>query len=208
MKRNWIRRGVCALCGMALVAGLGQVQAAAVLQIDANGILTGATGVDVGGSLFDVEFRDGTCQALFSGCDALQDYDFQSQAAAKAASQALLDQVFKNVDAGHLFDSNPALTRGCGSQLDCVVLTPFLPPGISVQSAIANNYATEALDGIGQIGVQFYADLSEVPQYVFALWQPSAAVAPEPGRVPEPGTLALFAAALGLMACTPRRRAA
>lgn len=35
------------------------------LIIDGGGQLTGATGVDVGGTLYDVTFMDGTCIAMF-----------------------------------------------------------------------------------------------------------------------------------------------
>lgn len=43
--------------------------AAASLLIDSNGILIGATGVQVGGNSYDVSFVDGSCVTLFSGCE-------------------------------------------------------------------------------------------------------------------------------------------
>jgi hypothetical protein len=48
---------------------LSSAASAATLIVDSNGILTGATGVNVGGTLYDVEFVDGSCIALFDGCD-------------------------------------------------------------------------------------------------------------------------------------------
>jgi hypothetical protein len=71
-----------------------------------GGILTGATNVDVGGSFYDVVFVDGTCAAVFNGCDDPTDFIFPTSATAVAASQALIDQVFLDGPLGQ-FDSNP-----------------------------------------------------------------------------------------------------
>ena len=45
-------------------------QASVVLQVNAQGILTGASGVTVGSKAgtFTVSFRDGTCASVFSSC--------------------------------------------------------------------------------------------------------------------------------------------
>jgi hypothetical protein len=82
--------------------------AAPTLQIDGNGVPLGALGIDVAGTLYDVTFVDGTCAALFDGCDDAADFDFTTGAAARAAAQALLDQVFVNQ-----FDTQVNLTFGC-----------------------------------------------------------------------------------------------
>jgi hypothetical protein len=49
--------------------------------------------VDAGGSLYDVEFVDGNCQALFNGCNDSSDFLFPTASDANAASQALLDLI-------------------------------------------------------------------------------------------------------------------
>lgn len=72
-------------------------------------VLQGATNVLVGGSLYDVSFRDGTCLSLFDGCNEASDFTFQSAIAADAASAALLVQIF---GAGDIYDTNPSKTRG------------------------------------------------------------------------------------------------
>jgi len=64
--------------------------------------------VAAGGPLYNVEFLDGTCIDLYSGCDEVSDFTFQSFGAAQLASQALLDQVFIDGVDG-LFDSDPTL---------------------------------------------------------------------------------------------------
>lgn len=96
-------------------------QSSAAETIVTNGKLLGATGVLVNGSSYNVSFVDGTCAALFSGCDQNTDFVFQDSAAARAASQALLDQVFLGI-----YDTNPELTSGCSSTSTCTAFTPFL----------------------------------------------------------------------------------
>ncbi|MBW2667882.1 MAG: hypothetical protein JRE13_16465, partial [Deltaproteobacteria bacterium] len=85
---------------------------ALTLNVDGGGQLFGAFDVNVGGTLYDVEFVAGTCIALFDGCDDVSDFTFQTEAAAITASQALLDQVLLDSIEGN-FDSQPNLTNGC-----------------------------------------------------------------------------------------------
>ena len=79
-----------ALLAVALLTG--PVAAHAVtLQINGIGILTGATDVDVDGTLYDVQFLDGSCISLFDGCDnATDDFAFTTNADALVAAQARL----------------------------------------------------------------------------------------------------------------------
>lgn len=115
---------------------------AATLNVDSSGQLTGATNVDVGGSLYTVTFVAGNCIANFSGCDSASDFAFNSKSAADAAAQALLDQVFIGA-----FDSAPEDTFGCGSPAPfggCAALVPYgfgaLPE--SVIATAAFNWAS------------------------------------------------------------------
>ena len=79
----------------------------------------------VDGSSYDVAFSDGTCAALFDGCDSVSDFAFQSYAGALSASLALRDQVFLDSGLG-LFDSDPRLTAGCDDPaFGCQALTPY-----------------------------------------------------------------------------------
>ena len=106
-------------------AVVAPIVGAATLNI-VNGQLLGASGVDVDGTLYNVEFLDGTCIALFNGCDESTDFTFQSEATADAAGAALMDQVFLDSALG-LFDSNPELTAGCSNTFpSCFVMTPYL----------------------------------------------------------------------------------
>jgi hypothetical protein len=185
LRASWFAALVAVWCSLA--------NAAPVLQTDANGRLTGALGVDVGGMLFDVTFSTGTCQTVFSGCDSQADFAFSTKQGADAASQALLDSVFVGS-----FDNDPSLTAGCVPQDPFIDACSFWTPyslsisGDVVSASIASNFeaAYEFQDNVGSGG-----SIPTFPfrgEQLFAVWQPSA--------VPEPGTLALIAvAALGLM---------
>ena len=59
-----------------------------------GGQLMGASGVDVGGSLYDVQFLDGTCIDLYSGCDDVSDFTFQTQFYALLAALGALTFTF------------------------------------------------------------------------------------------------------------------
>jgi hypothetical protein len=111
------------LFGIAALGLLPSPASAAVQLVDGSGRLTGAKGVGVLGSLYDVTFVDGTCSGIFSGCDQLSDFAFSDATTALAATQALLDQVFLNTSSG-LFDSDPSLTFGCSNIL-CASFVPF-----------------------------------------------------------------------------------
>lgn len=142
---------------------------AATLNVVA-GILVGASGVDVGGTLYDVEFVDGTCVGLFSGCDSVDDFAFTTSSDALAASQALLDEVF--IDGGPgLFDTHPELTQGCTSVSTCNALTPYAIGASSARSiARASNSS-----GIGDpvpatFTISAVKDLSFSVNETYAVW--------------------------------------
>ena len=111
---------------LVLVAGAAQ---AATLNV-VEGELIGASGVDVGGTQYDVAFGDGACSSLFNGCDEKSDFVFQSLEEGLLAAQALADQVFNSDSILGSFDSEPGLTRGClySPEFDyCTILIPHAP---------------------------------------------------------------------------------
>lgn len=168
-----------------------------------GGELLGASGVLVGGSLYDVEFLDGTCIALFSGCDEASDFTFQTEADATLAAEALRDQVFLDVGAGN-FDSAPSLTAGCDTQLDkevsCDVLIPFARVDDLVHNSIfSNQVGGDFVSPLGVFGPDI--DTLAAPSGVYGVWTPQAQV------VPEPATLVLIGSGLVSLGLTRRRRA-
>ncbi len=202
------------------LAGLGTLPAAqaATLTFDA-GRLVGASGVVVDGTAYDVTFTDGTCAALFGGCDDAADFVFNTQARGRAASQALLGQVFNAFPA---IDADPRLTRGCetsavmwqGSlQGACWVLTPmYLPFPDQVSSYMVANDVRDAMDAVppnGNIVLGPLTDTggrsdSSMSYITWAVWRTAGSTTPG-GTVPEPASALLAAMGLGLLAAGRRR---
>lgn len=194
---------VNAVMAAILMAMTMSVLAMPVLNVDGGGQLLGVSGVDVGGTLFDVEFVDGSCSAVFSGCDESGDFVFNTSAEGQAASLALLAVI-----EGSVFDERPELTLGCESTSRCDMLTPYrleplLSGGLGFVSYVASNRAAGGtlIDGA-------FVDSSQDPnldfganaERVFARWERP------PTQVSEPSTFLLLGLGLGGIAACRRRK--
>lgn len=166
-------------------------QAVPTLLIDGGGQLIGADRVDVGGSLYDVRFGNGSCTGLFSGCNnAVDDFAFQTQAEGIVAAQALLDQVF--IDNGsNLFDTEPETILGCSSVSTCQALIPVtLLTGGLLSNVITNNNNSIAGDTASStLTLQRALSTASNGSRTYAVFTASASV-------PEPSVIALFSVGL------------
>ncbi|MEP4338162.1 MAG: VPLPA-CTERM sorting domain-containing protein [Roseobacter sp.] len=158
--------------------------------------------MNVGGTLYDVTFREGTCIALFDGCDEASDFTFTTRSDADAASQALLDQVFVNVLGLGNFDTDPEFTFGIESTTQGFAYTPYcancfpVPGSYNAASHAYNEHASADRIGFGVLLV-LLTDTTQEPTQVFADWTVAA--------VPIPAGGMLLLSALGGMAALRRR---
>jgi hypothetical protein len=193
----------------ALVIGfslaVASANAAPTLQINSDGLLTGALNVDVGGTPYNVQFLDGTCATVLGSCIA-SSYTFHNATDALTAAQALLDQVF--IDTGsYNFETNPHLTFGCEDPglpyQYCAALTPFGGTGI-VDVAYAENQIIEVLDNTS-IGMYFSSGDTHFVDTVWAKWTST-----ETASVSEPSAFILLGTTVllwfGAFLCSRKRK--
>lgn len=141
--------------------------------VDGSGKLTGATGVVVGGTTYDVFFEDGTCATVFGTCSA-SSFAFQTQADARAARDALLAQVFLGT-----YDTTPGLTAGCALGAEsCIVYVTYALDGSNVLGASLNNGIASNSSGDSSTPVSF--DLTQFTGQTYARFSLASTAVPEP----------------------------
>ena len=175
-------------------------EASATLQVNGSGQLTGASGVIVGSSVYDVQFIDNTCAAIFSGCDSISDLNFTTLADSELAAQALLDQVLIDSGAGQ-FDSDYTLTFGCSTNvsLACRVTIPYgIIPGAGFTNQALNTNTTD-MTNLALLNPN--ENFGTEPGLVYAFFTRTGAVA-----VPEPATWAMMLLGFGAIGFAMRRR--
>lgn len=205
-------RKFASLFAAALAFGASPATSAVTLQVNDSGQLIGATGISVRDarfdgvvsySTYDVSFEEGTCSALFSGCDESSDFVLTGGGTALAAqygAEALLDQVFTGA-----FDTSPALTYGCGAPTFCQVIIPYEVYLGTMFAVVAFNSTTDDGDGstIGAYGPDF--DTTNGP-VVFANNTVYARFSLSAAAVPEPGTWGMMLLGFGVIGMALRRK--
>lgn len=202
---NKISTFVGACLATCAIAFAGQASAAVHL-LNSTGALIGAKGVNVAGTLYDVTFEDGTCESIFSGCDAASDFAFNNAADATAAAAALLDQVFIDLGVNRFedlrFDLRPGLTYGCTSTSSiCLTYIPFeLGSPTTATARTVYNWTFDDWDSIELRSIDRAKDFSTWGLETYAKFQLAAT------PVPEPTSMVLFGVALISMAFARRRK--
>ena len=186
---------ILATGALAAMTMIGTSASAATLII-VGGELTGAKGVDVNGSLYEVSFKDGTCEALFSGCDEPSDFAFNDADSATQAAHALLDQVFLGE-----FDLFPERTTGCEDLFFC---RAEIPTGFSGRFLLQGQMAVNTGGGLDFDNVALFVhpppphDNSRSAISTYAIFTPSVSV------VPEPATWAMMIVGFGAVGAALR----
>jgi len=168
---------------------------AAILVMD-GGTIKGATGVDVGGTSYDVTFGDGVVGDGISS--------FTESATSTSASEALRDLVFTNLS------TSLGAVQGCQNIFTCQIFTPFAnvirqdpESGSSARTLISYFWFDSINSGVVS-DIQLFpsSDTATSNNSTIARWS----IAQVTSAVPEPETYAMFLAGLGLLGFVSRRR--
>jgi hypothetical protein len=149
---------------------LATAEAHAAVPVVVGGELLGATGVNVGGAVYDVDFVEGSCIDVYGGCDDVSDFPFTTLADATLAAQALLDQVLRDTASGD-FDTFPDQVFGCAHPTVCGAQTPFaLPDATNATIASAVNSSVEESDSVAELDWERALDTGTGNLQEFATW--------------------------------------
>ena len=168
----------------------------ATLIID-NGVLNGASGVQILGKLYDLSFIEtGSCITNFNGCNDPNEWytdttgGVSPNAWGNAAADALLEQVFIDSPEGN-FDSDLSVTagweRGAHDVIYYIPLTTT-PSNSHLTIAYVRNYSLSS-------GVEDFTGLSNTPKTQHAGGSAAWAIF-TPTPVPIPSAAWLFGSAL------------
>jgi hypothetical protein len=194
---QWVARAAMVLSALVVSAGAS----AQVTWSVADGKVTGAQNVLVGGSFYDVTFGDTYIPAA----------DFVSLAFSRLAAQALVDQVFV-IGAPLSLDDAPSVLQGCTGQGVCRAMTLYGTESFAQGNPVnvfiwgfsaAHNYEKGSFADRTEFSPHMPTALPRLDTSwsdTYASWSVTA--------VPEPETYAMMLAGLGLIGTIARRRKA
>lgn len=175
---------------------------AATLVTDGSGQLLGVDGVDVNGTLYNVDFLEGSCYTFFAPCLSNDDLDFDITLALDA-SWALKEQAF-DVPEWSLYTSNPSMTNGCEDLYGCTIFTAYSVNSDPMGNAqYFNGDGLFFFDTVNTCGLCYRADDTTTnPTTVFAIWEEASG----PSPVPVPAAAWLFGSALAGLRMLSQRK--
>ena len=185
------------LCLALATSAFAAFPASAVVLLTSGGQLTGATGVMVNGTSYDVSFAPQTCAP--DHCSG----PITDQATAMAVAQALLDQVFVDGPLGQ-FDSDPALTNGCSDPDECNVYIIYDYDAATDTSLYLGVYNTPDEGDDEVYGPLEYEGESTYVTDTYETYAYFSLSALPPADVPAPAALGLLG--LGALTLAARRR--
>lgn len=180
-----------ALAGMAGLIAMTALPAQALTRIFEGDVLAGADSVDVQGTLLDVRFYDGSCVAVFTGCDEGDDFLFGSMGSPtpRDAARSLTREVLgRNSDIQSPY-IGPVL--GCTDVFNCDFIAPY---SIDARRQVVSGIA--AVNKVSSYGFTVTAlsstlDTSTLDDEVYARWSLSPIPEPSPAALMLVGLLAL-----------------
>ena len=186
------------LClALAATTILAALPASAVVLLTSGGQLTGATGLMVNGTSYNVSFAPQTCAP--DNCTS----PITDEATAIAAAQALLDQVLVDGPLGQ-FDSDPALTFGCSDPDECNIYLVYDYDAATDTSLYLGVYNTPDEGDDEVYGPLGYAGESTYETDTYETYAYFSLSALPPADVPAPAALGLLG--LGALTLAARRR--
>ncbi len=169
---------------------------ASPIAVESGTQLGGINGIDIGGTLYNVEFKEGSVFDIF-GSTPVFDFNISS---AGLASTALLNTYHSLPNTS--YDTDPTTTSGCSNIYLCNILTPYTISYLTEEYIFSSQYENRVTslgdDRVFNVGIPSTYNTETTSashvSYVWADWSVAS--------VPEPESVVIFLLGLiGLGVC-------